>query len=315
MNEEQRIARIATILGRDVAHVTLGIGDDAAVLAPSDEPLVWSIDAAVEHVHFERAWLDIEALGYRATMAALSDLAAMGARPVAVLAALVLPPSFADADLEALARGQRRAADELRTAIVGGNLARGGELSITTTVLGTTKKALARSGASPGQSVWLAGAVGLARAGLEALLHGIAVPDEHLEAWRRPRARIESGLAAAAVATAAIDVSDGLALDAWRLAHASDVALVIDRGGLIDEALEAAAARVGIAPLELALHGGEDYALLVTTPPDLALGAGFRRIGRVTARAAERRDDEPLVWLDDGASLVPVPPSGFDHFG
>jgi thiamine-monophosphate kinase len=309
MSETQRIAKLAAILGVAVPGVRLGIGDDAAVLDSPGEPLVWSIDAAVEHIHFERAWLDAEALGYRATMAALSDLAAMGARPLGVLAALVLPPSLDDAFLEGLARGQRRAADATGTAVLGGNLARGGELSITTTVLGVAARPLGRQGARAGDAVWLAGPVGLARAGLEALVRGLAVPDEHLAPWRLPRARIEAGLAAAASARAAIDVSDGLALDAWRLAEASDVALVFERNALWDEALDEASARVGIPALELALHGGEDYALLVTAPSDVALGEAFRRIGSVRAF-----DGASRLVLDDGETLTPVTPKGFDHF-
>lgn len=309
MNEDERVAMLARVLGDGVTGVTLGIGDDAAVLEAPRESLVWSLDASVEHVHFERAWLDGEALGYRATMAAFSDLAAMGARPLGALAGLVLPTSLDDAWFEAIARGQRRAADALGTAVVGGNLSRGSELSITTTVLGASARPLRRSGASVDDVVWLAGAVGLARAGLEALLRGIEVPDAYLDAWRHPVARIEAGLAIAGVATSAIDVSDGLARDAARLAEASDVRLSLDEDALVDEALRRAAARVKLEPIELALYGGEDYAILFTAPSRASFDGGFRRIGRVRARG-----EGPRLVLERQGRLEPIEPLGFDHF-
>src|SRR5882724_6500915 len=113
------------------AGVDVGIGDDAAVLESGSAPLVWTVDSAVEGVHFRRAWLSLEDIGWRSLMAAASDLAAMGARPRGILCALVLPPEFSDDDLENLARGQAAAATAIGSAVLGGNLSRGGELSIT----------------------------------------------------------------------------------------------------------------------------------------------------------------------------------------
>src|SRR5262245_2552264 len=108
-----------------VGPIILGIGDDAAVLKAPSEFIVWTVDAAVDGIHFRRAELALEDVGYRSTMAAASDLAAMGARPLGLLAALVLPENLDDVALSEIARGQRAAADELGSAIVGGNLARG----------------------------------------------------------------------------------------------------------------------------------------------------------------------------------------------
>lgn len=314
MSEAQRIALLAGIFGAPPSGVTVGIGDDAAVFAPPREPLVVSVDAAVEHVHFERRWLAPSDIGYRATMAALSDLAAMGARPLGVLSALVLPADVDDAFLEELARGQRRAADALGTAIVGGNLSRGGELSVTTTVLGACARPLRRDGATPGDVVWLAGPVGLARVGLEVLLRGGPVEPRLIEAFRTPRARIEAGLAAAAVATAAIDVSDGLALDAARVAEASEVAMVFEGEALLDAELLAAAGAVGLEPLEAALFGGEDYALLVTAPRGSSPGADFRAIGHTRARTEAERAASAWVSLRVGGVERPLAHRGFDHF-
>jgi thiamine-monophosphate kinase len=296
------------------ARVMVGIGDDAAVLSAPPMPLVWTVDAAVEGVHFRRELLGLDDLGYRATMAAASDLAAMGAAPLGLLAALVLPPWVSDADLEALAGGQRLAADELGTAVIGGNLARGSELSITTTALGSAARPLTRAGALPGDALWIAGPLGLAAAGLLALERGGPLPPEAasaVTAWRRPRARLAEGLRAIlGGARAAIDISDGLARDVGHLARASGVRAVLDATSIAGPELHAVAALLGRDPLPLALHGGEDYALVVALPAGESM-EGFARIGTVEPAAGG-----PLLALrsEDGA-LAPLDDRGFDHFG
>src|SRR5262249_4934424 len=148
--------------------VEIGIGDDAAVLDPTaGRRLVWTIDAQVEGVHFRREFLSgWHDAGFRAFMAAASDLAAMGAEPSCALSALELPEPFDDESLDAIALGQRAAADRVHAAIVGGNLSRAPGLAITTTLLGSATRAIARSGAKPGDGVYLAGPIGLASAGL-----------------------------------------------------------------------------------------------------------------------------------------------------
>jgi len=292
--------------------ITVGIGDDAAVLAPEGTSIVWTIDAAVEGVHFRRDWMSLEDVGFRSLMAAASDVAAMGARPRGVLSALVLPADFGDEPLEHLTQGQAEAAAMLGTAVVGGNLARGSEFSITTTVLGSAPKPILRRGALPGDVVAVAGRLGLARAGIEALERGVtgAAVEHVIAAYRRPRALIEEGAAAAARAHAAIDVSDGLALDAFRLAAESGVGLVLDAekvrvtGGA---ELGAAAVALGLDPLELALYGGDDYALLMAFPPG-AVAPPFEPIGTCTADAG--------VFLERaGGARGKLEPRGYDHFG
>jgi thiamine-monophosphate kinase len=216
-----------------------------------------------------------------------------------------------DEDLAVIAAGQREAAEAMGAAVIGGNLARGGELSITTTALGEAARPLSRAGARPGDGLWIAGPIGLAAAGLGWLLRGGAIEGEAaiaaVGAWRRPRAFIEAGLAAGPIATAAIDVSDGLAQDVGHLARASSVRAILDEGALVSAELAAAAAGIGRDPRELALHGGEDYALVVALPAGAAI-AGFRCIGRCEAGEAE-----VLLAGADG-SLRPVEGRGFDHF-
>jgi thiamine-monophosphate kinase len=297
------------------ARVIAGIGDDAAVLAAGGDPLVWTIDAAVEGVHFRRDLLSFEDLGYRATMAAASDLAAMGAHPIALLAALVLPSDVSDEDLRALAEGQRAAAEMIGAPMVGGNLARGGEISITTTALGETPRPLRREGARAGDAIWMAGPVGLAAAGLKVLERRMAIDSSEIQravaAWQRPEARIVDGLAARRIATAAIDVSDGLARDLGHVARASGVRAVLDASALVSADLTAVATTLGVDPLELALHGGEDYALVVTAPADELLPPGFIVIGRCEA-AGQSDDAIVLRGIDD--ALHPQEERGFDHF-
>jgi thiamine-monophosphate kinase len=297
-----------------LAGVVVGIGDDAAVLTPGQEPLVWTVDAAVDGVHFRRDLLSFVDLGYRATMAAASDLAAMGAAPRGLLAALVLPQDVGDQELAALAAGQRAAADALGTAILGGNLARGSELSITTTALGAAPRPLTRAGALPGDALWAAGAIGLAAAGLALLLAGRApvsvAAHAAVQRWRRPEALIAAGIAARGWAHAAIDVSDGLAQDVGHLARAGGVDAILDAGAIVSPALREAAAELGEDPLELALHGGEDYALIVAAPEGAGI-PGFTRIGSIPPSAGT---GSVQLRREDGA-IVAVTLRGFDHFG
>ena len=279
MNEREKIDRIAALLGR--ANVKLGIGDDAAVIEHAGGPLVLTVDEQVEGTHFERALLSFEDVGYRATMAAASDLAAMGARPLAALASWVLPKDFADADVEKIARGQREACDELGANVVGGNLARGPVVSIATTWIGTCASPITRSGAKSGEGVWLCGAVGLAAAGFRALSKGESAPEEMIRAWRRPRALIAEGLRMSQIASACIDVSDGLASDAGHIARASKVRIRFESDFGDD-----------------ALFGGEDYALLCTSAAPIE---GFARIGVVETGEGVFVGDRPVS-------------GGFDHF-
>ncbi len=282
--------------------VLTGIGDDAAVLAAAvgEGDLVWTIDAQVDGTHFRIDLASWEDVGWRSFMAAASDLAAMGATPVAALSALVLAPSFSDDDLDALARGQAAAAQAVGAPVAGGNLARGTETSITTTLLGRATRPITRAGARPGDAVWVAGALGEAGAGFDALSNGVqdASIAFCIEAWLRPRALVAEGLSMRGLASAAIDVSDGLARDATHLAEASGVRLVLD------EALLLASARVS---LEHVLHGGEDYALLAASAAPLP---GFRKIGMVEPWT----EGEPRLVLASKAGRRALEPRGFDHF-
>jgi thiamine-monophosphate kinase len=312
VNEAGRIALLRRVLSAETraggfGGIEVGIGDDAAVLALSGRRLVWTVDEQVEGTHFRRDLLSWHDLGWRSFMAAASDVAAMGADPWCALAALVLPDDVDDAALEQIALGQGAAAQAIEAPVVGGNLARGSTLSIATTLLGTCSRAILRGGAMPGDGLWMAGRVGLAAAGLRALLMRkgeMASLEAAVHAWRTPRALVAEGRSMASVAHAAVDVSDGLACDVGHLAQASVVCAVLDEGALLADAdLASAAGALGASALDLALHGGEDYALVVASPAAIE---GFRCIGDVTQGRG--------VMLRGPSGQRPIEPRGFDHF-
>jgi thiamine-monophosphate kinase len=288
----------------------LGIGDDAAVLnLPAGTRLVWTVDAQIEDVHFRRAWVSWRDLGYRSFVAAASDVSAMGGSPWCALSALSLTPSIADLELEELAAGQKEAADALRARVLGGNLSKGSVVTVTTTVLGKVTRALTRSGAKVGDALWVAGDLGLAAAGLAALERGVTdgSVESAVHAWRRPQPRVMAGLAMSFLAHAAIDVSDGLALDAGRIGEASGVSVVLDQELLLSrsgDSLARAAQAVGTNAFDLILSGGEDYALLAASDVPIV---GFSRVGEI-------REGRGVVVRGKRGDELLHGPRGFDHF-
>lgn len=313
-NEHQRIAEIRARLcrsaPRDRAEVALSIGDDAAVLeALGPTGSVVSVDAQVEGVHFERAWLSLRELGARAMASALSDLAAMGATPSAALSSIICPGELSDEELYAIVDGIGDAQARYGCTVVGGNLARGSQLSITTTVIGKAPAVpMRRSGARPNDGLYVTGTLGSAALGLELLRRG--KPERapsHVARWRVPTARIAEGANAAASAHAAIDVSDGLIQDLRHICEASAIGCIIDLAA-IPRPRDAALARELSLDLEaLALFGGEDYELLVAAqePPG---AQNLTRIGTFC--------ESPGIRLRDATGGLRAPAlHGFDHFG
>ena len=286
--------------------LAVGLGDDAAILtSPRGENVVVSTDAAVEDFHFRRDWLSPREIGYRATAAALSDLAAMAATPLGLLVAFTTTADRANELLE-VADGIGDAARAAGTVIVGGNLSAGASLSITTTVIGSVFSPLTRAGARPGDAVYVTGRLGGPASAARALANGTAPAPAHRARFARPVPRIrEARWLAVRGATAAIDISDGLARDAEHLAMASGVSLRIDADVLpmLD----------GVTPDD-ALGGGEEYELLVTAAEDVdhaafavAFGLPLTRIGAVVAAS-----DAPEAAFLRGGRRVAAPP-GYDH--
>jgi thiamine-monophosphate kinase len=311
-SEFAKIAQIDAILRRESREVSVSIGDDCAVLAASDRPRVWTVDSAVEGVHFSRAYMALTDIAQRAFAAAASDVAAMGGRAVAALSALTLPAAFGDDELTELVTGLARAADVCFCPIVGGNLARGCELSITTSVLGECPgRVLTRKGAQAGDGVFVTGTVGGAALGFRALSTGHGTEPQFalaIEQFLTPRARLDCARQVAEHATAAIDVSDGVVQDLEHLCRASGVGARIEAARLPWlPGFALAAGALSLDPLALALEGGEDYQLLFTAPRAAVPPTLATYIGAITA------GDGGVQVLDERGQPRPRG-RGFDHF-
>ncbi len=294
----------------DLSGVELGPGDDAAVL---EGGWVLSTDLSVEDVHFRRDWLSDREVGYRATAAALSDLAAMAAEPVGVLVSLAVPAH--GFDVEAVQAGVREMVSACGGVVLGGDLSRSpGPLVVDIVVVGRAARPATRAGALPGDEVWATGALG-APAAAVALWRSGRQPDEILRAaFARPRPRLDEArfLVEGGGVHALIDVSDGLGGDAGHLAAAGEVRVILETGRL--PVSEAAVAAVGPEKAwSLAMHGGEDYELLLAAEPGAVDPASFgARFGLALTRVG-RIEEGQGVWTSDDAGVQRLERGGYSH--
>jgi thiamine-monophosphate kinase len=262
--EFELIAAFTRALPRSGEGVLLGPGDDAALLRPPrGEELVATVDAVAEGVHFDARFTPFE-IGWKALAVNLSDLAAMGARPLWALVALGVPPGTGPARLAGVARGLGACARRHRVAVAGGNVTRAAGLSLTVTVLGSVPrgKALRRQGAKPGDAVLVSGTLGEAALGLER-----GAPASLARRQRRPEPRLDLGRALLGIASAAIDVSDGLVQDLGHVCDASGVGASLRLAELPLSVAYRRRTAGRVDPWRPALSGGEDYELCVTVPP------------------------------------------------
>lgn len=297
--------------------VSLGVGDDAALLrVPAGMELAVTTDTLLPGVHFP-SHLDAAAVGHRALAANLSDLAAMGAEPAWLLLALTLP-MVDEAWLEAFSGGFKALARKHGAALVGGNLARG-PLNITITAQGLLPQgqALKRAGAKPGDRIYVTGHPGDAAAGLKLMLAGKGdVDDACVQRFTHPEPRIAAGVALRGLASACIDISDGLLGDLGHILETSGAGATILTARLpLSKRLLALHGREEAQ--KLALTGGDDYELCFTAPPTrqqelekriAATGCAVTCIGSV----------EPVPGLRcleaSGHGLKLIGPSGYRHF-
>lgn len=304
-----------------------GPGDDAAVLPPTTRQQVVTTDAVVEGVHFSRRAFRLSDVGHKALAVNLSDVAAMGATPTWALCALQLPGDVSVRDLRELSAGMAALAAAHGVSLVGGNVTRASQLSVTVTAAGeipSGRRALTRAGARPGHRVYVSGPLGSASAGVEVLAEAMrearaGAPVRVERDWealvlaqRSPAPHVRWGLEAARFASAGIDVSDGLVQDLSHVCAASGVGMALESGALpVLEAL----LRWCDSEREVhrhALAGGEDYVLAVTVPPLRAaaferhlsqLGYGAFPIGVVTRSRGVIVDGAPFKGRQ-----------GFQHF-
>jgi thiamine-monophosphate kinase len=288
--------------------VQLGIGDDAAVVTgPAGHQILLTTDQVIERTHFTRQTHPPGALGHKVLARGLSDIAAMGGRPLCCLLSLQVPKWATGTWLSYFLSGLLRLSKNSDAPLVGGDVARGRLLAAVITVVGSAPAAeiLTRGGARPGDIVYVSGRLGGSAAGLEKLLSRAAVPRDravrrHL--WPEPRLSLGRQLRKLG-ATAAMDLSDGLAMDLARLTKASGAGAEIDP------------TRIPLfsgASLKQALHGGEEYELLFTLPPGLRPPASFEKIPLTPIGRIHRK---PGVELRSGSRVEKLKPRGFQHFG
>jgi thiamine-monophosphate kinase len=291
-----------------------GLGDDCAFIEAGGERLAVSTDLSIEGVHFRREWLTPGEIGYRAVAAALSDLAAVAAEPLAVLLSFGIPEWLDDAGLEELAAGAGDAAGDAGAVIAGGDTSRSPQLICDACVVGRAAAPVLRRGARPGDVLVVSGTLGASAAALEGLLAGAQPPAALRARFARPPSRHAlARFLAAHGARAMIDISDGLAADLGHLLAAGETGASLDVAALPvhPAAAEWAAAR-GEEPWRLAARSGEEYELIAALPPSVAddrLAAAPVALARIGVVEAE-------VGLRAHLAGAPVSlPPGFDHFG
>jgi thiamine-monophosphate kinase len=303
---------------RSRSLVRIGIGDDAAVIKRGAGDQVCTVDSCEEGVHFLWEWMQAADVAQKSFHSALSDVVAMGGTPSFIVCHLTLGPRVTARWLKEFALAQAHCSKAVGAPIVGGNISFGSTTNVVTTVTGEVRpgRALLRSGAKAGDELWLLGPVGLARAGLLLLqkkggrARGRGAEAAVLRAFRAPESQYALGQKLFGRAHACLDISDGLRRDAAQLAHASAVRVVVDAHLLeatLDESLLSIAQQLGTTALELALEGGEDYALLATGP-----AARRPRASRVIGRVEACKGKPAGAFLATSSQLVALS-GGFVH--
>ncbi len=290
-----------------------GMGDDCAILRPRrGEEIVVTTDLSLEDVHFRRDWHPPQSVGHRCLARGLSDLAAMGARPEAIFLSLALPAALTGLWMEGFLDGLMALAERHRVPLAGGDMARAQQVVADIVLLGSVPrgKALLRSGAQAGDVIYVTGALGGSAAELAMLQRRPAAYRRIAEAgpWHPhlyPEPRVTAGRKLLRLATAAIDLSDGLSTDLGHLCDESNLAAEIEAEALPIDAS---------ASLQQALHGGEDYELLFTAPRKTAMPS---QLGGVLIHAIgtmKRRGKGPQVTLLEKRKRTPLEAAGWEHF-
>ncbi|MFT4299047.1 MAG: thiamine-phosphate kinase [Aeromicrobium sp.] len=281
LGEFALIERITGLLTAGEA-VVVGAGDDAAEITVQGSVIV-STDVLVDQRHFRRDWSTAQEVGRKAAAASMSDLNAMGGRATALTVGLTLPGDLPVSWVDELTRGLVQEAGQVGASVVGGDVTESEVLSIAVTAVGQVARSVRRGGAMPGDQVAVAGPLGLAGAGFATLSRGFRSPRAAVEAHRVPAPPYGAGeRAAAAGATAMIDVSDGLVGDLGHVAAASGVQIDLSTERiLLEPAVITVAEALGRQPLTFVLAGGDDYALAATFPAEAPLPEPWQRIGTV----------------------------------
>ena len=325
VRENELIHRIEKALGgssRASREVRLGIGDDAALLRPcAGHELVLTCDWFLEGTHFLRDKHPADSVGWKCLARTLSDVAAMGGVPRCFLLSLAIPASHTGRWMDEFLGGLRRASRTFECVLAGGDTTRGKEILINITVAGEsqTRRAVLRSGARPGDLIFVSGSLGEAELGLQFLwrTRGLTSPKKpflrkHL--YPEPRLALGEWLAKNRLASSMMDLSDGLSSDLPRLCAASGVGARLESARIPRTPDSDAARMLGLDPFDLAVHGGDDYELLFTAPsqqakslPNAFQGLKLTPIGRITQKGR-------LVLCDENDRERPLTAGGWDPF-
>ena len=324
--ESEIVSVLRKRFGGESFSVVKGIGDDAAVIRIPGATQYWVLttDQLHENVHFRREWTGPKQLGHKALAVNLSDVAAMGARPRFYVVALAIPRSLPRPWLIGFYEGMVRLGRKHQAILIGGDLSHSKDgLHISLAVLGESvrRNALLRCGGKPGDFLYVTGTLGKSAAGLRLLQAGAQTgktPSERqaLKAHREPEPRCQVGmwLARHGFCRAMMDLSDGLSLDLLRMCQESGTGAVVHGDRL---PLFSRSRAWGCDPIELGLHGGEDYELLFAVPPRHALSlesaypAKYPKITRIGVLTRSLH----MKWIPESNMRPrPLAPCGFDHF-
>ena len=322
VSEDQLIERVCRRFPSIGGYVRVGIGDDAAVLRPgAGTEWVVTTDAFLENVHFRRNVHPSKSVGYKALARAASDLAAMGARSRCFFLTLGLPDACTGAWLDGFLDGMARAARQFGLSLAGGDTTKYPVVVSSLTLIGEVDrgKAILRSGAMPGDLLYVSGRLGEAELGLRLIqrkLHKQKPWSSHLRKHFYPEPRLALGqwLAAHRYATSMIDTSDGLSTDLRHVCQASGVGAVLWAPKIPIVKIPKNLQRIGLDPLEMALNGGEDYELLFTVPKKLAPRLPHNLGGVPVTAIGEIARGERACLIDANGKSEPLTPKGWDPF-
>jgi len=318
---ERALVELARKLCSKGPRVVVGIGDDAAALDIDGRCLVATTDMLMARTHFPPGTTPRQ-MGHKAVVANLSDLAAMGAEPLALVFSVGLPRRTEVGFVRQLLRGMDATARAYRTHVVGGDLDESEDVTIAGTAFGLAdrEELLPRSGARPGDLVAVSGELGAAAAGLKILLEGLPRKGygELVKAQLEPVARVREGrvLAQSGFVTSAIDITDGLASDLWQLARESRVKFAVERERLPEHRfVRRFATEHGFEVDDFVLFGGEDFELLFTVRSD-----GWRRVRQALERVGTKATSIGRVargkgvFIREGGKTRALPSRGYEHF-
>jgi thiamine-monophosphate kinase len=317
LGERELVAAIRKDFSRPRNGLVLGIGDDAAVIQGRGGRFLLTTDLLIEDVHFITALHPARLLGRKALNVNISDIAAMGGRPRFALLGLALRPNLATDWVKQFFAGFKEAANECDVALVGGDISASKIIAVSVTLLGEGNRIIRRSGAKPGDLIYVSGSLGDAAAGFRLLRQGYKLGSNKknaglLRAFLDPAPQVALGLALSRrrMATSMIDTSDGLSVDLFHLCEESGTGAEIELRRL---PLSPAIRYFETKPELLALHGGEDYQLLFSVDPKnsgrlsvLSKRFPIHRIGRM-------RRGKGLFLVDEKGQERPLEIKGFEH--